>query len=105
MNYKKLENNVSALEQELKKLELNEDLLTDTEKEFANMIISLSDNKVSPADEDGKKIINIGNMIRKLGSKLLNLLKIEFSVSFAGVTIIHFQIPKIDNNLEIRKEK
>lgn len=103
MNYKKLSDQISILEKDFSNIDANQDVVDSTEKEFANTIIKLSETETSPESEDGKQIINLGNMIRKLGAKILNLLKIEFSISFAGVTIVHLQIPKLDKDLQIKK--
>ena len=74
-----------------------DDLEKETSKEFTAAIVKAAKDEVKPTDEDGEKIVKFGTIIRNFGNRLLNLLKIEFSVSFAGVTLIHFTIPKIEN--------
>lgn len=94
MNLEKLE----QLSNEFENLEFNiEPLEQETSKEFTKAIVLASKEEIKPTDEDGEKIVKFGTIIRRFGNKLLNLLKIEFSVSFAGVTLIHFTIPKIEN--------
>lgn len=66
-------------------------------KDFTNAIVKASKEKITPDSDNGKKIIDFGVIVRKFGNKLLNLLKIELSISFAGVTLIHFRIPRIDS--------
>ena len=68
-----------------------------TEKEFTHSVIDLSKREVSPDSDEGKDLVSAGNSIRRFGSKFLNLFKIELSISFAGVTIFHFVLPKVDS--------
>lgn len=79
-----------------------EKLCTTTENEFSKSVMDLSTREVSPDSEEGQQLVATGNLIRRFGSKFLNLFKIEFTISFAGVTIFHFVIPKVDSNLTIK---
>lgn len=96
--------------QELEKL--NEELLkinvesldsleqksTEIEKVFFNCVHEAAEEELKPDSDDGKKLVNLTSLFRNLGQRVLNLLKIELTISFAGVTLIHFQIPKLENN-------
>lgn len=101
----KLETNIKEIEKVVNKVDLS-DIIIDTEKEFNREVIQLSEKSVSPDSSEGQKLVNNCNTLRRLGASILNLLKIEFIVTFAGATLIHWQIPKIDNKtLTVKNSK
>lgn len=101
---KNLENFNKSLEKfnQFENFDIENDV-KETEKLFTSCIIEASREKVKPDSLVGQDIVNGGNFLRRIGSKFLNLFKIEFTITFAGVTLVHLEIPKIDNNLQIRK--
>lgn len=65
---------------------------------FGREVMQLAKNKVEPDSEQGKSLVEKGGILRNFGQKILNLFTIEFKITFAGVVLCHFQIPKIRNN-------
>lgn len=103
---KKQISNINKLEELTGKLTFNDEqqlLVDEISKEFTKSVVLASKNKVTPEEEDGKKLVNFGNLVRNFGAKFLNMFVIEFSISFAGVTLLHFRVPKLDNN-KIKEE-
>lgn len=46
-------------------------------------------------NKEAMKEMNVkGKIMRGIGQKFFNLFKVQLTVSFAGVTLIHFTIPK-----------
>lgn len=98
---KKQISNIDRLEELTGKLsfdESQEELVEQLSKEFTKSIVLASKNEVTPEEDDGKKLVNFGNLIRNFGAKFLNMFVIEFSISFAGVTLLHFRVPKLEKN-------
>ena len=98
-NLKELE----KLNDELSKINVEsldsiEQKTSEIEKVFFNCVMEASQDEVRPDSDDGKKLVNLSSIFRNLGHRVLNLLKIELTISFAGVTLIHLQIPKLQNN-------
>lgn len=86
-------------------LQENDELLTqisetleNTPDYFGREVVSMSKNGVKPDSSEGQLLIQRGGFIRNIGQKIMNLFTIELHVTFAGVTLIHFRIPKIKNN-------
>lgn len=102
---KKLEHNIQELEKVINNIDLT-DVIQETEKEFTREVVDLSRRAVKPDTEEGQSLVDKCNILRRLGSSILNLLKIEFTVTFAGATLIHWEIPKIDSKtLTVKNSK
>lgn len=65
---------------------------------FGREVVNLSKNGVKPDSEQGKSLVERGGFIRNIGQRIMNLFTIELHITFAGVTLIHFRIPKLQNN-------
>lgn len=50
------------------------------------------------SDETREKISGIHKLTRNVGRRFFNLFRVTFSVEFAGVQLIYFQIPKLKEN-------
>lgn len=74
----KIESNVDELES--LGLKIMSDVVNEGETE---------ENKVAMSDMNVK-----GRIMRNIGHRFFNLFKVTLTVSFAGVTLIHFTIPK-----------
>lgn len=98
-NLKLLEQLNDELSQiDVENLDSIEKMSTEIEKVFFNCVVEASDDKVSPDSEDGKKLVSLTSLFRNLGQRVLNLLKIELTISFAGATLLHLVIPKFKDN-------
>lgn len=51
-------------------------------------------------DETREKISGIHKLTRNVGRRFFNLFRVTFSVEFAGVQLIYFQIPKLKSDEE-----
>lgn len=98
MNYNILEKNIKNLEKFAKQAEKIETSVNRTSDEFTSTVIELSKNEVKPDSDDGKKFIDLTNIVRSIGHKLLNLLEINISCTFAGATLFTWSLPKIKDN-------
>lgn len=103
MNYKKLEKNVKKLEKLNDVFSTMERDVQLTSHELTNAVVDLSKNEVKPDSEDGKKFIDFTNIIRSIGHKILNLLEINITCSFAGATLFTWSLPKIEDNKVVNK--
>lgn len=97
MKFNEIEKIIKLTENEdlIQKFENLEAIIESSNKEFTSNIIEASEKQITPEEEEGKKLINLGNIIRNFGYRLLNLLHIEITCSFAGVTLFHWSIPKV----------
>lgn len=105
MNFNEIKKTIEFVENEefIKNVENLTLSVEESNREFTKNIIEASEKQITPEDEDGKKLIDFGNMLRKLGYKLLNLLHIEITCSFAGVTLFHWSIPKVEDGQCVEK--
>lgn len=80
--------------------QLTETLSDAMESEYLRVVTSTVDN-----DEDFEEVKNDVNLVhratRKIGQRFFNLFRITFTVQFAGVTLIHWTIPKVDDEGQI----
>lgn len=99
MNFKNIEETIKLISSEelQSTIENLSPVVEDSNKEFANNIYEAAEKEIKPDQEEGKKLLDFGNLIREFGYKLLNLLNIEITCSFAGVTLFHWSIPKVKN--------
>lgn len=78
---------------------LTESLVDAMEVENYRVITSSLD---STDEEEVKQDVEDVNLIhkatRKIGQRFFNLFKVTFTVEFAGVRLIHWTIPRIDDN-------
>ena len=58
-------------------------------------VIKASVEDPSDIEEVSEKVRGIQKVTRKVGQRFFNLFKVTFTVQFAGVTLIHFTIPRI----------
>lgn len=106
MKFNEIEKIIKLTENEelIKNIENLEAITENSNKEFTSNIIEASEKEITPEEEEGKKLINFGNIIRNFGYRLLNLLHIEITCSFAGVTLFHWSIPKVENGKCVDKK-
>lgn len=102
MNFKSIEKLSKIIENE-KIIDKISSSIEKVDKEFTSNVIEASEKEIKPDDEDGKKILDFGNILRNFGYKILNLVKIELSISFAGVTLLHFVIPNVKDGQFVEK--
>ena len=95
---KKLEENVMKFEQSTFDLDSFTSLVDETEKDNYSVIKDVIANNIPPKDEINQKVNIAQRTVRKVGNRFLNLFKITFTVEFAGTTLIHWTIPRIDEN-------
>ena len=80
--------------------QLTESLTDAMESEYLSVVTSTIDS-----DEDFEEVKKDVNLVhratRKIGQRFFNLFKITFTVQFAGVTLIHWTIPKVDDDGQV----
>lgn len=106
-NYNKiLEDSLKNLDQSTEKLsQLNQFNFNDfhtlsraLEEETAKCVFSAAESKTLPTSDNGKRIVEKFSLIRSIGNKFANMLKIEFKITFCGVVLCHLEIPKLNDN-------
>lgn len=101
MNKKNL-NSFSDLVDYLKNVENVKDLelIEELPNFFGKEVVKLSsDSKGSDTDE-GKDLINKASFVRRFGAKFFDMFRLEINLSFCGVTIFHFVIPKVSKSIK-----
>lgn len=85
---------------------LLEQLSEDMEVETANLVRSsfedMAEEEIEEFNESAKKT---SKLTRRIGQGFFNLFKVTFTVQFAGVTLIHFTIPKVDKDGNIKQSR
>lgn len=104
MNTKQLQTNVKKLEKYQQTLDIIEKVSDGNVEHVNKAIKELADNEILPDSEIGEEVTGIARFFRNFGHKILNLLVIEISCSFAGVTLFHFRVPKIKDNQVVEKQ-
>ena len=67
---------------------------------FNESVHELVESNLGPESEEAQRFSKSQKALSFLGRKILNLLTIEFKVTFAGATICYLRIPKLDSNDE-----
>lgn len=110
---KKLEKLNSMVEQlrqlddelEVKRSQI-EQLSDDMEVETANLVRSSFDDMAEEEIEEfNKTAVATSKLTRRIGQGFFNLFKVTFTVQFAGVTLIHFTIPKVDKDGNVKQNR
>lgn len=70
---------------------------------FNEVVYDFANNDVSPDSDDGKRLLKGQKILSGIGRKLVNLLTIEFKITFAGVTLCYLRIPKLQDTEKINK--
>lgn len=85
---------------------LLEQLSEDMEVETANLVRSsfedMAEEEIEAFNETAK---STSKLTRRIGQGFFNLFKVTFTVSFAGVTLIHFTIPKVDKDGNVKQNR
>ena len=93
-----LSKQLEALDEQMKENRLLTESLTDAMTvEHANVIKATMEDD-SDFDEVEQEVKGIHKVTRKIGQRFFNLFKVTFTVQFAGVTLIHFTIPKVNDD-------
>lgn len=98
MNTKQLQKNVKKLEKFENTISIIEKISDGNVAHVNQAIKELAENEIMPDSEIGEEVTGIAKFFRNFGQKILNLLVIEVTCSFAGVTLFHFRVPKIKDN-------
>ena len=93
--FENLANEIENIDNEfdVKKLEK---LADETESELRDLVIDTVNRNADPSDVVVQSVNSKTKVMRKIGQKFFNLFKITFTVEFAGVVLVHFTIPKVD---------
>ena len=96
-----LSRQLEMLDEQMKENRMLTESLTDAMTvEHANVIkASMEDD--SDIDEVQEEVKGVHKLTRKVGQRFFNLFKVTFTVQFAGVTLIHFTIPKVNDDGQI----
>ena len=96
-----LSKQLEMLDEQMKENRLLTETLTDAMTvENANVIkASMEDD--SDIEEVQEEVKGVHKLTRKVGQRFFNLFKVTFTVQFAGVTLIHFTIPKVNDDGQI----
>ena len=96
-----LSKQLEALDENMKENRLLTESLTEAmEVEMANVIVKSMEDE-SDITEVQEEVKGIHKVTRKIGQRFFNLFKITFTVQFAGVTLIHWTIPKVDDDGQV----
>ena len=96
-----LSKQLEMLDEQMKENRLLTETLTDAMTvENANVIkASMEDD--SDIEEVQEEVKGVHKLTRKVGQRFFNLFRVTFTVQFAGVTLIHFTIPKVNDDGQI----
>lgn len=67
---------------------------------FGKEVVKLSSDSKGSETEEGKNLINKASFVRKFGAKFFDMFRLEINLSFCGVTIFHFVIPKVSKSIK-----
>lgn len=92
---------LEQLDEQMKESRLLTESLVDTmEVEMANVIVKSMEDE-SDIEEVQEEVKGIHKVTRKIGQRFFNLFKVTFTVQFAGVTLIHWTIPKVSDDGQV----
>lgn len=93
-----LSKQLEALDEQMTENRLLTESLVDTMVvENANVIKATMEDE-SDFEEVQEDVKGVHKLTRKIGQRFFNLFKVTFTVQFAGVTLIHFTIPKVNDD-------
>ena len=96
-----LSKQLEMLDEQMKENRILTESLTDAMiVENANVIKSSMEDD-SDIEEVQEEVKGVHKLTRKVGQRFFNLFKVTFTVQFAGVTLIHFTIPKVNDDGQI----
>lgn len=68
------------------------------EEQTSKYVACAAQNRISPKSDDGQRLVDKFNFIRRVGNRFANMFKIEFKITFCGVVLCHLEIPKLETN-------